>query len=1388
MKKFSWFLALIIAFFPIIGFADYETGYKTIVRDVKESELLLETPPENVFRLAGDDQEFILLDTGETDESKFFVMSKQGYGQVSFSSDLSQKFDPENSKNIAYVLNHQFKERTYNNMTPQIFDYVDNDHEWTTEPGNENGAGDTAYTAKCGLAVISLTEYYIYKDKIGIVDKLSNTDGWWTRTARVGGSPDNVFIIGVNKAVNLLGNIVEWRAAGGANLRPVFWLNKKFFEENKLDLNNTGENVFKALKNVYKAEELQNEKTHYLNHEMRAMGFSVDGIDEIFKADFFEAPEHIMDDDEAGFDLKASITGSKTLEYDLTYSLGEKSWSEKISVQPNVKFSKKVIFDKPLKGVQKATVKVERAGTVLLDTEEDVTIIDVYKKQFMDEYSRMRMCTQFEVSYNIGHAPKQLSIMKKAGILKIRDTIEWARVEKPDNAWDFTIHDEFMSYCKDQGVDVAVIAAFSSPLHIQLKDGGKFDSKYAPTTLEELDAFCEYVRQLVTHYPELTVLEIWNESNWQQFWKPEPNALDYATMVKMVSETVRAVRPDIKIIGGSLVYGKMPFFSQWLDQNVSPYVDAYSTHPYSFPNSVDTTPAVVARGAKIFNRYGGFVDWYSTEVGLPNSTNSYGISEEGQADAYAKYAVYSDSEHFEESMWYDFRDNGTVPSNNEHNFGIIKFDYKTKPVYAAVSQSSNVLNGSIYIGKLNLGNNVNAFVYLKDKEPIIVLWNTKDGAEEITIEHTRAEDMYGNEVALEETFAVDKNLRYLYGVSRDYIIKASYDTAIAAYEKYLDEYEASDAQQERIKAAIDNLKDYDAAKADGALRENIDIGSAIIENKGDTPNVKISSMLNYLRYAHEALAGAYCEMNRDNAPVDLSAIRILKENLQAQKSGDINIQKPFTEKILRYADKYNTRIEEIKGMADNPGKNIAIKYYEALAGLAAWADDFDKIEALDEHLGVVVHTSPSTATIYQGETQKIDVTVRNENQNGLNNAKAFVMDEKGDVVFETESFNIKSKESVDTELEIYIPDSKTTGSYEYILEIRSGNNTISRQSLYVTVKGVVSVALLPVKSSLMTTKKIELEVTNTYNKVLAFTVNIKAPDGWKLKKNTKQSAIGINSKKVLTFDVEKAIKTPFNHYEFEITILNTKGEELIKQVTPLNMPISVMNKDGVAAQDFDGDITSWQNAYPVYINPPQNIYDKESWRALESAGRMFTKWDNKYLYVLCDVYDDTHIQNYKGVSLYNGDGIQLSIDTLNDKSTSYKTDDYELGFGFTEQGEDVYAWQNGADEIGALPSEWTKIFRDKEERLTRYYVRIPWDRLNNIKPKKGLKYGLNVVINDADLIDRDKFSELTLGTATTKNPSYYMDWVMWNYEVIKKDQTMDDVSVVLKPDDMFHSN
>lgn len=1380
LKKTAAVLAAAMLLPTFSAFADYEIGYKENIMKMEEG-IQLNTPSENVFRLDGDDQEFILLDTADDENSAFFVMSKQDYGNVSFGT--KQKFDINDKTSIAYLLNNDFRERTYQYMTKQVLDYIDYDHVWYTEPGNKDGAGETSYTTTCGLAVMSLTEFHQYKDKFGILDNIDNTktDAWWLRTARVGGDINSAFVIGLNP--KLLGNQQEWSIRGGTALRPVFWLKKDFFRDNKLDLEHTGENVLKAVNETYKSEELQNDKTGYLNHEMRKMGFSVDGIDEIAKIKFLDEPTYIMDSDDAGFDFEMNITGSEAMEYDLVYSIADREYSEKITVQPNSTFTKNVRFENPPKGINKATARLLRNGKQIYLKTADVCIIDFYEKQFMDEYSRLRMCTHFEFSYNYND-DFQIDIMKKAGVFKVRDGIEWGRVEKEKGVYNFDYIDKYMQYFRDKGIEPCIMVGYSNSKYKVMPEGVKFDAKYAPTTKEEIDGFVNYVLEALKRYPEVKKIEIWNESNWPYFWKPEPNALDYATMVKAVSTAVRKEHSDVKIIGGSFVYHKLPFFSQWLNQNIIPYVDAVSTHPYFYPGSVDTTPNVTTNGDNTFNDYGGFLDWYSTEVGLPNSTNANGISAEGQADALAKYMIYSDYEHFEESFWYDFRDDGTNPANNEHNFGVVKYDYTPKPAYAVLSQTNNVLNGSIYVGTLDYGENIRTFLYLKDGKPFVAMWNTKDTPENVTLENGYAEDMYGNRSTPGNTINADKNMHYYFDVPDSYIAKAAANSAIEFYEEYLEKFESEDSERERVTKAIERLKNIsDEQSADELIAENINIGLELL--KKDIPLVEISNMLNQLRYAQEALAGMYAEKNKNAAMLDLSDIETLHQAITEMKNGDVNIQKPLTEKILNYSRKYKQRIDEISQMEDNSGKKQAMKYYEALTKIYAWAEQMEKLESLDENLGAVLYTSPSKSEIYQGESQDISVTVSNNNLKDINGATARILDDEGNVVYESDKLNIPSQNSVEVAASINIADTKLTGDYEYLLELVRGENVITKQNLYITVKGVVNVKLLPTERSLITTKNIQVEVENTYNKPMAFQVALKAPDGWVLKKSTIQASVGINAKKVVSFPVEKAQKVPFNHYSFEVSVLNTKGEELIKKTEPLNMPIAVMNKNGVAPADFDGDVTSWQNAYPVYIEAPENINDKTAWKNSQLAARLYAKWDNEYFYFLCDVNDDTYIQNYEDVTLWQGDSIQVSLDTKNDKAKKYVDDDYELGMSYTDSGEQVYAYFFGTEEFGRKDDSWVKIIRDNDEKLTRYYARIPLSRLGDLVPRKGQKFGFNAAINDADFLARDNQFYLTQGTGSPQNPSYYLDWVFWNYEVVKKNQSLDNVSVVLKAKDIF---
>lgn len=93
-----------------------------------------------------------------------------------------------------------------------------------------------------------------------------------------------------------------------------------------------------------------------------------------------------------------------------------------------------------------------------------------------------------------------------------------------------------------------------------------------------------------------------------------------------------------------------------------------------------------------------------------------------------------------------------------------------------------------------------------------------------------------------------------------------------------------------------------------------------------------------------------------------------------------------------------------------------MKYYEALTKTVKWAEEFEEIENLNKYLGTILYTSPSKLTIYQGETEDISLTVRNKNLADLKNVTARLKDDEGNIIYESEAFDVPSGCSIELPL------------------------------------------------------------------------------------------------------------------------------------------------------------------------------------------------------------------------------------------------------------------------------------------------------------------------------------------------------------------------------------
>ena len=226
---------------------------------------LKNSPKENIFSIDGTSQEFVLLETTDSDTSTFFVFAKDFYGNMPFDTGGSPVFDPTNTKNVGFWLNNGLlssgfvgENRKTFKLPEGIIEHIDTNHEWKIEAGENT----PAHSVVCGVCLPSQEEVLKHKDKIGVEDGLDDADvytahGWMLRDVYIG--PLSFRYNAPDEGFNGFGDIFSWDTAGkGIAIRPVFYLDKEFFKEVKLDLNNLGDNVISMFKKMYSMDDLQN--------------------------------------------------------------------------------------------------------------------------------------------------------------------------------------------------------------------------------------------------------------------------------------------------------------------------------------------------------------------------------------------------------------------------------------------------------------------------------------------------------------------------------------------------------------------------------------------------------------------------------------------------------------------------------------------------------------------------------------------------------------------------------------------------------------------------------------------------------------------------------------------------------------------------------------------------------------------------------------------------------------------------------------------------------------------------------------------------------------------------------------------------------------------------
>lgn len=305
-----------------------------------------------------------------------------------------------------------------------------------------------------------------------------------------------------------------------------------------------------------------------------------------------------------------------------------------------------------------------------------------------------------------------LDMMAAAGIKTVRTDFVWRDIETQKGVYNWAAYDELVNNLVRRGMRPYFILDYSNPLyedvHILSQNGVPYAAYIdSPNSPDSMAAFAAWAKVAAIRYQSKNVIwEIWNEPNLVDFWKPTPNVGDYTTLSKTTCDAIHSAVPSAQVVGGATSGMAWDFLYAYLGSGVLSCIDAVSVHPYRGVGP-ETVSAEVFYLQWVIDQYApsarvGKIPLISGEWGYPTQNGSYTL------DYQAAYAVRMQLNNLLNnipiSIWYDWKNDGTDPTNREHNWGIVTSTLSPKPAYYAMKTLSQQLAGYTLVSRITTGN------------------------------------------------------------------------------------------------------------------------------------------------------------------------------------------------------------------------------------------------------------------------------------------------------------------------------------------------------------------------------------------------------------------------------------------------------------------------------------------------------------------------------------------------------------------------------------------------------------------------------------------------------------------------------------------------------------
>ena len=319
-----------------------------------------------------------------------------------------------------------------------------------------------------------------------------------------------------------------------------------------------------------------------------------------------------------------------------------------------------------------------------------------------------------------------LDALHDAGVRWVRMDLIWSWVEQ-QGAYDFSAFDALVAALEARDMAAHFILDYGHPDH-------ESGPGWPPQTPDEVLAFGDYAQAAAAHFAGHDVqFEVWNEANLDSFWPPAADVTQYAALA---SEAVHRVHLGnaaalVSTTGTSGV--DIHFLRGCLALGCADEADAIGVHPYRMGGPESAAEEILLLRGVIEAALPSNPPVWDTEWGYSSSWYGSGHDtgpRERQAVLASREVLTSWSLGFPIAVYYDVRDDGVDPANNEHNFGLLANDYSDKPAMVALRTLSSIAETRVLTAfGLAEPTTLHVLELQGPTDRVYAIWTSAEGAE-----------------------------------------------------------------------------------------------------------------------------------------------------------------------------------------------------------------------------------------------------------------------------------------------------------------------------------------------------------------------------------------------------------------------------------------------------------------------------------------------------------------------------------------------------------------------------------------------------------------------------------------------------------------------------------